>query len=212
MLPGNDQVGCAVDPVKDGLACSIAVVEEVLAVCIVDVEHGEFQLPVPFHGFQPDDPGGGFFPAAPDILFDFGIFVVHHVQNIPAVVNNDVRFGLDDQFDTFIVQFCIRTMEGIDIQSAVSQCSRDIILCGKRIGAGDVHFSSACRQDTAQIGGFGLKMDGQGDPDSLERLIGFKLFLNAAEQRHIAAYPFNLVVSGRSETDVTNVTHKKILQ
>ncbi len=78
---------------------------------------------------------------------------------------------------------------GENVQTAVNESRRNVVLSGKGIAAGDVHFRAARSQNAAQIRGFRLKVNGKGDLDTRKGLFGGKFLLDTTEQGHICLYP-----------------------
>ena len=163
ILAGHDQVGGAVDAVPHGLAGAVTVIEHVLAVGLVDHDHGEAKAPLPSHGAQPVDAGGGLLAAAQHIGDQLGIPGVHQVHQIAPVVDDDVGPGLQHPAEAFFIFFHGAAVAGKDLHPALGQGGGHIVLGGEGVGAGDIHLRPAHFQHTAEIGGLGLQMDGEGD-------------------------------------------------
>ncbi|MNN50776.1 hypothetical protein D3C81_1653800 [compost metagenome] len=65
---GYYQVGCADDAVPGRLACAVTVIEQILAVSIIDCYHRELQDALLLQGFQPDNSGCCLLCPAADVL------------------------------------------------------------------------------------------------------------------------------------------------
>ena len=65
-----------------------------LAVRLVDHDHWEQELILCCHGFQPDDAGCRFFTAADHVLDLIFHFRVQHMNQVSAIINNDLAVML----------------------------------------------------------------------------------------------------------------------
>ena len=91
---GYDQVRGSVDAVPNRLSGAVTVVKEMLAVRVVYLNHRELKLIVPCHGFQSEDTGCGFFASADNIRDQVAEFGMHHVNQIAAVIDDDIGADL----------------------------------------------------------------------------------------------------------------------
>ena len=98
-LAGDDQVGGTVDAVPHGLARAVAVVKEMFHHGVVDAHHRKCKLALAVHGFQTNDAGRGLFASADDARDQVGQFGVHHMDQITAVVDDDIRAMGQDRAD-----------------------------------------------------------------------------------------------------------------
>ena len=206
-LARNDQIRRAVDAVPDGLPGAVAVIEKMLAVCIIDEHHREFQRAGSRHCSEAQDAGRGLLAAADDIRQELGVFLMNERDQIAAVVDDEMRFCFDHTAGVLLIFLCGDAVPGKDIEPVVRQCSRHIILCGKRIRAGDIHFRAACREHTAEIRGLCLQMNRQRNALAGEGLCFCKLRFDAAQKGHIALDPCNLLIAalpGFGESDLAH--------
>ena len=151
-----DQVGGTVDTVPNRLTGTITVIEQMLAVCVVHQYHWEFQLSCLIHRQQAQDTGGGFLTAANDIFDFLRILGVQQIYQIAAVINDDVGTNLYYTADMLLVLLLGGIVPCVYIQTVVYQRSRYVVLCRKRIAAGNIHFCAAGCQYLAQISGLCL--------------------------------------------------------
>ena len=99
ILSCHDEVGGPVDAVPDGLACAVAVVKEVLHVCVIYHDHREMKLPLPVHGVEPHYSCGSLLAAADDILQLVSKLCVQHMNEVTAVVYYDIAVVGEDCLD-----------------------------------------------------------------------------------------------------------------
>src|SRR6185369_1289640 len=109
---GEQEVGGADDAVDGGLSGSIAVVEQVLGVGIVDgddriLEHAFF-----CHGAQADHAGGGFFGAANNVDGSILALGVENGDEIGAVIHSDVRLVIESSHDVAVVGIVVFALDG----------------------------------------------------------------------------------------------------
>ncbi len=147
------------DAVHGGLACAVAVVEEVLGHGVVDRDDREIQHPIRSHGAQADDAGGGLFGAADDFGQQLAPLLVDSRDQVRAVVHGHVRLVVEGRADVLIVSDIIFTFDGKNRHlELIDQRGGHIILGGKRIGCGQHQVCAASHQSTCQVGGLGGDM------------------------------------------------------
>ena len=152
------------------MAGAVAVVKQVLAVCIVYQHHGETELSGGVHRSESKDAGGGFLAAADDSGNEFREFVVEGCDKVSAVVDYDVGANLQDSSDILEVLLFIAPVDGEDAQAFVYQGRCYVVLGAQGVGARDIHFRAARCKDLAEMGGFGLQVYAEGNLQALERL------------------------------------------
>ena len=207
MLARDDEIRRAHDAVPHGLARAVAVVEHVLAVGLVDHHHGEAQLPGLVHGPQAVDAGGGLLTAADHPGDQVAVFGVHQVDEVAAVVDDDVGAMLEHAAETGLVFLHGAAVMGIDLDPARSHRRGNIILGGQRVAARDVHLGPALFQHAAEIGRFGLHMHRQRDLQPRKGLFLRKSFLDPAQGRHVPFYPVDFHLAGRGEGYILDQAH-----
>ncbi|MPN19631.1 hypothetical protein SDC9_167003 [bioreactor metagenome] len=84
---------------------------------------------------------------------------MNRVNDIPAVVDDDVRFCGNDAFDATVIFGCVAGVMRKHVQSARGKSRGNVVLRGERVAAGDIHFRSARREHAAKVGGFCFQMD-----------------------------------------------------
>ena len=204
LLARDDQVRRAVDAVEHGLARAVAVVEQVLAVGVVDGDHREGQPPLALERAQAQHAGGRLLAAAQDAGAERGAARKQRVQQVAPVVDDDVRPARGGALDIGLILPLRRAVARADADPARGERRRHVVLRGERVAAGHVHLGPARGEHAAQAGGLGLEVDGQGDFEPAERLFLTELRLDAGEQRHIAPRPFDLVLAGGGEGSVAD--------
>ena len=160
-LSCHDQVSSTVNAVPYRLSCTIAVIKQMLAVCIIDTNHREFQFSCLVHCFQTDNSCCCLFTAAYDRRNQLRHLRMDHIYKIAAVVNDDVRSGFQNMLNLCFIFFRRTVIPCVDLKSCLYQRCCHIILCGQGVGACNIHFSSACLQYQTKICCFCLKVNGK---------------------------------------------------
>ena len=140
-----------------------------LAGGVVDQHHRESKLSGAVHLAQAENACGRFFAAADHLRDQVAVFRVHHVDQVAAVVNDDVRGGFQDAADAVFILFGAGAVDGEDVEAFVHEGGCDIVLGAQGIAAGDEHLRAAGGEHFAQVGRLGFEMDAEGNPQSLER-------------------------------------------
>ena len=159
VLSGHDEIRGPVYSVPDRLSGTVAVVEKVLAVCVVDQHHRECQPALPIHRFQPQDSCGSLLAASDDVGNELGIILVDHRHQVPAVVYDYVGSGFDDPADALKIFIRSCTVDGEHVQAFVDEGGGYVVLGGQGIASGYVHFRPAFGEDLTEVGCLGLEMN-----------------------------------------------------
>ena len=178
-----------------------------LAVGVVDLDHREAELALAVHGRQTDDAGGGLLTAADDILqlvLQLGMQQVHQVA---AVVDDDVGMVRERFLQVGVILLRCRAVPGIDVQPGFDQGGGNVILGREGVRAGDEHLGAAGSQYLAEVGGFRLQMDGEGDALSRKGPGLAKLLFEASEDGAVSFDPLDFVLARRRKTEIPNHTH-----
>ena len=157
-LGRHDQIRIAHDAVPGGLSGPVTVVEQMLAVRVIDRHHREFEHAVRCHRLETDNAAGRFLAAAPDFLRQLRTLFVNAADQIGAVIDDDVRLVFQRHLDVTGIFFGCGRVIRVYPQTVLRQRRRDLVLRAEWIGAGDGHLRAACRQHLAQIGGLGFQM------------------------------------------------------
>ena len=207
VLAGDDEVGGAHDGVPDALARAVAVVEEVLAVGVVDLDHGEGQQPRVMELAYPVYAARRLLAAAYDAAAQLREAGAHGLQQVAAVVDDDVRPVAQDVFDVAEILLLARAVDRVDLYAAGGEGRGDVVLCGERIGAGDVHLRAAGGEHAAEVGRLGLQVYRKGDFHAGKGLFPGEVGLYAAQDGHIAPHPVYLQLAGRGQGYVFYLVH-----
>ena len=200
----HHQIGGAHHAVPHALAGAVAVIEQVLAVRVVDIEHGEPQLTRLGPVAQANDAGGGLLAAAPQVDRPLGMLFVQDMHHIAAVVDNDVRLhgqGLALEVMIFFQCAAVGRQHG---HAPAGQSGAHIVLRGQRIGAGGVHFAAAFVDHLRQIGGLRFQMNADHHFQPGKWLFFPKLFGNAAQNGHVLFNPVDFLNPLRGQIDIPN--------
>ncbi len=206
IFPGHNKVGGAVDSVPDGLPRAVTVVEEVLACRIVYEHHRELKTLGGIHLPEPEYACRGLLAASDDIGNQFRKVLVNHGHEISAVIDDDVRTGLDDTPDASLIFLGSRPMDCKDIEPFMDEGRSDIVLSRERIASGDEHLSSSLGKDLAQMRRLRLKMDGQGYLQPRERLRFPEILFDSFQQRHVLTHPLYLHLSALPDLRIPDFT------
>ena len=209
-LAREDQVGGVHDAVKSGLPRAVAVVEQVLAVGIVDVDHGVVEKPLCLTRHEAMNARGGLLTAADEVFAEVAVVAVEQRSEVAAVVNDEVG-ALRERADQILTVLLVGgTVMGVDLKALGSQCRCHIVLCGKGVTARHVHLGAARAKHLGEIRRFCFQVDGHGNFQTLEGQISLKLLANAVEYRHIRANPLDLVAPRRRKRYIFYVAHGMI--
>ena len=104
-LTRYDQVSRTVYAIPYGLSGAVPVIEEMLAVSVIDPYHREFERPCLIHGFKPYDTGRCLLASADDIRDQVGHFRMNHIYQISAVIDYDVGAVFQGMPDVHLIFF-----------------------------------------------------------------------------------------------------------
>ena len=208
-LAGDREVCAADDTVPCGLAGAVAVIEEVLAVGIVDRNHREFQLFILFQDLQAVYAGGCFFGAADEVLPCIHSRGMEQVYQVAAVVDDDVRHmvqGFIQEHGVFLVR---ATVPCIDGDAVLYEGCGNGILGGQWVAAGADDVGPCCFQGQCQVRGLGFQMDGHDDGLALEGLVFDEFLPQRIEGGHEFCHPPDALFTVFSQGNIPNhrITH-----
>ena len=104
-LACNDQIGRTVYAIPYRLSGAVSVIEEMLAVSVVNPYHGELEGPCLIHGFKPYDTCCCLLTSANDIRDQVSHFRMNHIYQITAVIDYDVRTVFQGVPDMHLIFF-----------------------------------------------------------------------------------------------------------
>ena len=210
-LACNNEVGCVHDAVERGLTGAVAVVKQVLAVCIVDVDHRVVKLACLFAGEQSVNTRRGFFRTANQVLAVFAAFTVEQMRQVAAVVDHDIGAEGEGLLQVFFVFFVGDTAPCVDFKARIDKCCSNVILRGQRVASGDVNFRTAGSQRQRKVSSLCFEMDGHGNFLAGKRLFLGETLVNGVENRHVALDPVDLVPAALGEVDILDCAHMYVL-
>ena len=205
LLARDDEVRRAHDAVPDALAGAVAVIEKVLAVRVVDEHHRKTQFPGAVHRQQAQYTGRRLLAAADDLRDKLRILRVHPVDEIAAVVDNDVGRRFEHGVDRTLVLLRGRAVDGADVHPARGEGRGNVVLRGERVAARDVHFRAAHFHDAAEPRGFRFQMHRERHAQPGERLRLAEVLRDGCEHRHMSRHPADLLFALRRESDIGNM-------
>ncbi len=103
--------------------------------------------------------GGCLFTAANKVCRIVLTVRQKQVEQVGTVVDDDMRLACESLFPKSDRVFRITPMDRVDFDAIVDEGRADSVLRRERIGAGDMHFSSAPRQGLCQVGRLRLQVD-----------------------------------------------------
>ena len=208
VLTGHDEVRRAHDAVPHRLTRTVAVIEQVLAVGVIDHDHRETQRSGTVHDPQAVDAGRRLLTAADDLRNKIRELRVHQVHKIAAVVNDDVRPDGEHAAQVRLVFFVRAAVDRVHVHALRRQRCGNVVLRRQRVGPGDVHLRAAHLEHTAQVGRLGLQMHGERDLQAGKRLFARKIAADIAQNRHMCFHPADLPLTGWRQVQVLDRAHK----
>ena len=163
VFTGDDEVRRAHDTVPHGLARAVSVIEQVLAVGVIDHDHRKAQRPGAVHDPQAVDTRRRLFAAADDLRNEIRELRVHQVHKIAAVIDDDIRSDGEHAAQMRLIFLVRAAVDSVHVHALRRQRRGNIVLCGQRVGTGDVHLRAAHLEHAAQVGRLGLQMHGERD-------------------------------------------------
>ena len=115
-------------------------------------------------------------------------------DNVCTIIHSDLRQGIDDGIDMFVVGLSVFALDGInrDFEMLHQRC-RGIILGRKRVGCAECHFGAARFQGAHQVGSFSGNVQAGTNADSLQGFFFFETFADRSKYWHVAICPKNAV-------------------
>ena len=205
-LTCHDQVGGTVDAVPYGLAGTVAVIKEMLALRIVYLHHRELQLTLTVHCFETQYTGRSLLAAADHLRDQIPKLRMHHMHQIAAVIDDDIRSDAQHGTDMSVIFFRRAGMPGMHFQSVCHQCCCHIVLRGQGIGSRHIHLCPAGFQHLAQIRRLRLKMHGKRYFFSRKRFRLTEFLFQGSEQIAVVLYPFDLHRPTRRQRRIPDLT------
>ena len=133
---GNHVIGGIHDAVPYALAGAVAVIEQMLAVRIVNGQHGEWQGPVARPCAELMNACGSFLAAADEIGRIFRMRFGEHGYEFSAIIDDDMGLKLQNSSDVFIILLFGCAKKGMNIHSFFGKRCADIVLGRKWVASG----------------------------------------------------------------------------
>ena len=134
-----------------------------LAVGVIDHDHRKAQRPGAVHDPQAVDTRRRLFAAADDLRNEIRELRVHQVHKIAAVIDDDIRSDGEHAAQMRLIFLVRAAVDSVHVHALRRQRRGNIVLCGQRVGTGDVHLRAAHLEHAAQVGRLGLQMHGERD-------------------------------------------------
>ena len=180
------------DAVDRGLARAVAVVEQVLALGVVDRDHRELQLALLLHRPQADDARGRLLHAGDDPLGVVLSLHVHLVDQVGPVVERDDGLVVDGRVDVVVVDLAVLAPDGEDRDAEIlDQRGRHVVLRAQRVRRAQHRVRAAILERSRQVGRLGRDVQARGNIHALQRLGPRKPLANLPQDRHVVVRPQN---------------------
>ena len=210
-LACDDQVRCVHNAVERGLTRAVAVVKEVLAVRVVDVDHRVVELACLFAGEQTVNTRRGFLGTADQILAVFAAFAVEQMRQVAAVVDHDIGAEGKGLLQMLLIFFVGDTAPCVDLKARIDKCRRNVILRGQRIASGNVNLCTAGSQRQRKVRRLCFQMNRHRNLLSGKRLFLGESLVDGVQNRHIALDPVDLVPAALGKGNVLDCTHMYVV-
>ena len=146
----------------------------------------------------------GFFRAANEPGKKIAPRCVKHINQISAVINDNIRLDIERLIEEYGVFFLGTSMPCKDMDSLFHERCRNIILRRQRIAARNSDLCAGVLEDCRHIGGLRLKMQCNHHLDAGKRLCDRILLVSRRHYWHKALHPVNLCVTRRCECNISN--------
>src|SRR5262249_14742062 len=164
---GKEEICRANDAVDGGLAGTVAVVEKMFGIGIIDGYDRIAQDAILRHGAQTDHASGGLFRSANHAIENVRSLGVQNADEVGTVVHCDLRLVINGGKNVLVVSIVVFALNGENWNVVIADETRgDIILGGKRIGGAKNHLGAAIAQTNCQVGRLGGDVQAGGDADA----------------------------------------------
>ena len=127
-----------------------------------------------------------------------------HIDQIAAVINDNVRLDIECLIEEYGIFFLRAAMPCKDVNALLDKRSRNIILRGQRIAARNGNLRTRVLEDRRHVGRLRLDVQGNDHLDAGKRLRDRILLVGCRHYRHKPLHPINLCVTGRCECNIPN--------
>ena len=188
-LTSYEEIGGGHNGSPGRLTGTVTVIEEMFAIGVVHRDHGEVQFVFGRHGAKTVETRRCFFTAADDIFQQFPLVMMKNVNEVTAVINDELRFVFQRCEDAGVIKFRVGAVNPENMDPEIGKCSGDIILSGKRIAAGQSHFGAHFLQCQSKATGFRLDMETDIDPHPGKGFFVFIAFNKQIQYGHMFFCP-----------------------
>jgi hypothetical protein len=206
-LASRDKDVCrAQDAIDRRLAGSVAVVEEVLGLGLVDRHDREAKCLVGGHGLEPDHPGGRFLCAGEDLLYLRRPLAVEERDKVTAIVHRDLGVRVGDAVEVRVVGIAVLAAAG-ERRDAVLGNERGghVILGRERVRGREHDRRPAGFKRAHQVGRLGRDVQARPDAHAIERTLALEALADQAQDGHLALGPLDAADAFVGETEVGHV-------
>ena len=192
-LPRNEHIRGSHDAVPDGLSGSIPVVEEILALGVVDGDHRKCEDAVLRHRFQAFDAGRRFLGTAENLRKLLPVVRVDRRDKIRAVVDDDVE--VVSQYGVKVPEVFVRRhpVAAENLHSVLAKRLADVVLRGKGIASGRDDRRAELAKRFEKTRRFRFEVKTRADAVALEGLFVLIPGEKALKHRHELPRPLDLV-------------------
>ena len=205
-LAGHHHVGATADAVHQAFAAAIQIVELRLGDEIVHVDRGHQQRAGLRHVPEPVHAGRGFFGNAANVLQHLGIFVVHQLGDVAAVIEDHVRGpavrtaqGLLDAPPEFFLR---HALPGEHRHAGRGDRGGGLVLRRENIAGGPAHRSAERGQRLDQHRGLDRHVQAADDARAVQRLALAELGAQRHQARHLVLGHLDLLAAPCGQRDV----------
>ena len=212
----QEAVRGAHDAVERGLARAVVVVEAVLRVRVVDVEHGVGERPLGGHGHEAHDARRGLLGAAHHVRQLVGELGVQRGVEVGAVVHDDLRVAGDDGLDVAVVGVGVLAGDGEHVDAEVAhEGGGRVVLGGQRVGGAQRHLRARGRERAHEVRRLGGHVHAGADAHAVQGLLALEALADGRQHGHVAVRPqdagealvgqgdvFDIVVQGYASIDI----------
>ena len=204
--PAQKAVRGAHDAVERGLARAVVVVEAVLRVRVVDVEHGVAQRALLRHGHKAHHARGGFLGAADDAFQLVNVGGVQRGVQVGAVVHDDLRVRGDDRVDVAAVGVHVLAGDGEHLDAEVAhERGGGVVLGGKRVAGAQRHLGARGRQRAHEVRRLGGHVHARADAHALQGALPLEALADGRQHGHVARRPLDAGKPCVGKVDVFDV-------
>ena len=206
LAPGEQLVRRANDAVDRRLAGSIAVVEEVLRLRLVDRDDREAERAVALERLQADDARRRLFRAADHVAELLAAMRVQDADHIGAVVHRDLRLVVDCGLDVRVVRVVVLAVDREDRDVVLLDERRcDIVLRRERIRRAEHDVGAAGLQRASEVRRLGRHVQAGRNAVSGQRLFALEALADRREHGHVAVGPLDPANALLGEPEILDV-------